>query len=197
MLRSSLSNSRKFLPFPSDAWNVIFQSLIGSSLSDFLQNSQEILLGKEGVTTKDLESLSTAWWSFHLSLLGHFQNSIELESLVMKKFQRLLRIAAEWIWNGCEPGSKIFLATWMESVMTMILETLFKEHAWLMPHLIANNSTSELITKEAWWMVLMRGRLTEWICAMDVAISFLMLVLVMTKAVFGIEEFRRTISSSS
>ena len=85
-LRLSSSSSRKFLPFPLEAWNVIFQSLISSSLSDFLQNSQEILFGKEGVTTKDLESLSTLWWSFHLSLLGHSQNSIELESLVMKKF---------------------------------------------------------------------------------------------------------------
>ena len=94
-LRSSLSSSRKFLPFPLEAWNVIFQSLISSSLLDFLQNSQEILFGKEGITTKDLESLSTSWWSFHLSLLGHSQNSIELESLAMKKFQRLLRIAAE------------------------------------------------------------------------------------------------------
>ena len=94
-LRSSSSSSRKFLPFPSEAWNVIFQSLISSSLLNFLQNYQEISFGKEGITTKDLESLSTSWWSFHLSLLGHSQNSIELESLAEKKFRRMLRIAAE------------------------------------------------------------------------------------------------------
>ena len=129
MLRSSLSKSRKFLPFPSEAWNVIFHSLIRSSLSDFLQNSQEVLLGKKGVTTNDLESLSTLRWSFHLSLLGHSQNSIELELLAVKKVRRLLRIAAKWTWRGCNPRSKIFLATWMESVMTTILETLSSEHA--------------------------------------------------------------------
>jgi len=45
------------LPFPFNAWNVIFHNLIDLSQLDFLQKSQEILDEYEGVTEKDLESL--------------------------------------------------------------------------------------------------------------------------------------------
>ena len=41
----------------------------------------------------DLESLSTKEWNLHLSLLGHSQNSIELESLVEKKLRSSLSMA--------------------------------------------------------------------------------------------------------
>ena len=37
----------------------------------------------------------------------------------------------------------------------------------------------------------------EWICETDIAMFFLMFALVMTRAVFGIDEFRRAISLSS
>ena len=66
-----------------------------------------------------------------------------------------------------------------------------------MPHLIANNSASILVMNTAWWTVLMRGWLAKCIWDIDVAISFLMLALVMTKAIDGEEEIQRTILLSS
>ena len=70
-------------------------------------------------------------------------------------------------------------------------------HAWLIPHLIAKSSASVLVTKEAWWTVLIIGRLNEWICNMEVAISFLILASVITRAVWCSEEQQRVTSSSS
>ena len=66
-----------------------------SSLSDFLQKSQEILQEKMGIGRNDLEFLSTLWWSLHLRQLGHSQNSMELLGFEMKKLRNSLRIAAE------------------------------------------------------------------------------------------------------
>ena len=66
-----------------------------------------------------------------------------------------------------------------------------------MPHLMANNSASVLVTNEAWWTVLVRRLFVKWMCDIDVAISFLMLASVTTRAVWGEEETQRTISSSS
>ena len=107
---------------------------------------------------------------------------MKLVSLDEKNVHNSLSIAAEWIWYGYDPLSNILLAAWIESVTTMTLETLLMEHAWLIPHLIAKSSASVLVTKEAWWTVLISGRLAEWMCKIDVAISFLMLALViMTK----------------
>ena len=168
-----------------------------SSLSDFLQKSQEILQRYIEVIVKDLESLSTLWWNLHLRLLGHSQNSMELAWLELKNFHNSRRIAAVCIWKGWDLLLKIFFATWIESVTMMILETLSMEQAWLIPHLIANSSTLVLVTNEAWWTVLIRGRFTEWMCEMDVAISFLILASIITRAVWGRGELQRTISSSS
>ena len=66
-----------------------------------------------------------------------------------------------------------------------------------MPHLIANNSASVLVMNAAWWTVLMREWLAECMCNIEVAISFLMLASVITRAVDGEEEIQRTISLSS
>ena len=66
-----------------------------------------------------------------------------------------------------------------------------------MPHLIANNSASVLVTNIAWWTILMREWLAECMYDIDVVISFLMLASITMKAVDGEEEIRRTISSSS
>jgi len=41
--------------------------------------------------------------------------------------------------------------------MMMIFEMLSLQHAWLMLHLIAKSLALELVTKTAWWIVLMRG----------------------------------------
>ena len=60
-LRSSSKRSRKWLPFPSNAWKVIFHSLFNSLQSNFLQKSQDNLVGYEGVTEKDFASLSMSW----------------------------------------------------------------------------------------------------------------------------------------
>ena len=39
----------------------------------------------------------------------------------------------------------------------MIFEILSLLQAWLMPHLMAKSSASELVMNTAWWTVLMRG----------------------------------------
>ena len=120
-----------------------------------------------------------------------------LASLELKNLRNSSRIAAVWIWRGWTSQLKIFLAAWIESVTIMILETLFMEQAWFMPHLIANNSASVVVTKDAWWTDLVSSWFAEWICEIDVAMLFLMLVLVITMAEWGDEEFCKTISSSS
>ena len=79
----------------------------------------------------------------------------------------------------------------------MILETLLMEQAWFIPHLIANNSTSVVVTKDTWWTVLVSSWFAEWVCEIDVAMLFLMLASVITMAEWGDEEFCKTISSSS
>ena len=149
------------------------------------------------VYDKDLESLSASSWNLHLILLGHSQNSMEFDSLELKNFHNLLRIAAEWIWKGWTSLSKIFLAAWMESVTTIILETLFREQAWFIPHLIATNSTSVVVTKDVWWTVLISGWFAEWTCEIDVAMSFLMLASVIMIAERGDKELIKTILLSS
>ena len=150
-----------------------------------------------GVIMKDLESLLTSWWNLYLRLLGHSQNLMELLRFEQKNFCSSQRIAAVWIWKECVLLSKIFFAAWIESIMMIILETLSMEQAWLIPHLIANSSTSVLVTNDAWWTVLIRGQFTEWMCEIDVAMSFLMLTSVITRAKWGRKELQRTILSSS
>ena len=108
----------------------------------------------------------------------------------------LLSIAAECDCSGCTELSNMRFAEWIESVMMTIFEMLSLQHAWLMPHLIAKSSASELVTKTAWWIVLMRGELAWWTCAIEVAMLSLMLASVTTIVDEG-EEFKRTKLSSS
>ena len=48
--------------------------------------------------------------------------------------------------------------------------------AWLILHLIANNSTSVMIILIAWWSVFLIGLEQEWTWAMEVVTLFLILV---------------------
>ena len=154
-----LSNkSRKLFPFPSEAWKRIFHCFTMSSLSVFLQKSHEILQGNMGVGLNNLESLSMSLWNLHLRRLGS-QNLMELFWLLLKKSRSSLRIAAKWAWRGCDELSKMCFAEWIESVITTIFEMLSLLQAWLIPHLIAKSSASELVMNTAWWTVLMRGEL--------------------------------------
>ena len=66
-----------------------------------------------------------------------------------------------------------------------------------MPHLMAKSSTSMLVTNDAWWTILVSGWFAMCTCNIDVAISFLMLASVMTRAVWGDRELYRTMLSSS
>ena len=186
----------KLFSFPLEVWKHIFHCFIMLSLSVFLQKSHEVLQGKEGVGLNDLESLSTSLWNLYLGWLGHSQNSMELSWLLLKNSHSSLRMAAEWDWSGCNELSKMSFAEWMESVMTIILEMLSLLQAWLIPHLIAKSSASELVINTAWWTVLMRGELAWCTCATDVAMLFLILASV-TMRVDEEREFWRTKSSSS
>ena len=74
------TRSRKFLPLPSDAWNVIFYWLMMLSLSDFCK-FQDNLLGNKGWGLNNFDSLSTDLWSLQLRWLGYSQNLTELHQL--------------------------------------------------------------------------------------------------------------------
>ena len=67
---SSSRNSRKFFPFRSDAWKVIFHIVEIGSHSCFLQKSHDDLLGRMGENSNLPVSLSTEECSGHFCLLG-------------------------------------------------------------------------------------------------------------------------------
>ena len=155
-LLSPSTRSRNWLPFRSDAWNVIFHLLVRSSHSSFLLKSQESLLEYMRVSLKDLVSESTALWRCHLEQLGHSQNSMWLSGWWKKKkqsFFRIVRIETTCFWKGWEKGSNIFFAVWIKSVTMMIVEMKSWLVAWLMLHLIATSSASVLVMFRAWWRV--------------------------------------------
>ena len=191
VLKLLSSKSRKLFPLLSDAWKRIFHCLMILSLSVFLQKSHEVLQGNMEVGLNNLESLSTSLWNLHLRQLGHSQNSMELSWLLLKKSCSSLRMAAECNWSGCDKLSKMYFAECIKSVIMTIFETLSLLHAWLIPHLIVNNSASELVTNTAWWTVLMRGELAWCTCAIEVAMLSLILALVTTRADER-REFQRT-----
>ena len=66
-----------------------------------------------------------------------------------------------------------------------------------MPHLIANNLASVLVTLTAWWMVFVKGLLTIWMCAMEVAMLFLILASVAIRVTKGDKENSKVSLSSS
>ena len=72
--------------------------------------------------------------------------------------------------------SKILWAAWIELVTMIIWEMSGNWVAWLILHLIANNSTSVMIILIAWWSVFLIGLEQEWTWAMEVVILFLILV---------------------
>ena len=196
MLLLSLSKSRNCFPLRSEAWNVIFQMFRMSSFLLFLLKSHDVLQEKSGVGLKAFDSLLTALWRDQLRWLGHFQNSMKLFQYHRKNFQSSISMATEWTWKRCEEGSKIFLATWIKSVIMMILEMPSQFEAWLILHLMAKSSISVLVTWTAWWMVFVMGLLWVYVCDIDVAISFLILVSVTIMAVKGEFDNLMTILSS-
>ena len=149
-----------------------------------------------GVGLNDLESLSTSLWNLYLRWLGHSQNLMELSWLLLKKSYSLLRMAAEWDWSGCDKLLKMRFTEWMELVIMIIFEMLFLLQAWLIPHLIAKSSASELVMNTAWWTVLMRGESAWCICATEMAMLSLILALVTMRADEGREFWRTKLSSS-
>jgi len=81
-------------------------------------------------------------------------------------------------------------------VTTIIFEISLRLKAWLIPHLIANSSTSELMIWTVWCGVLIRGLLCTCICDMNITISFLILESVITRAHEGLLEDLIVILSS-
>ena len=196
MLSSLSTSSRKFLPFISDAWKVIFHLLARSSHLLFLLKSHDDLLGKSGVGLKDFVSTSTALWRDYLHRLGHSQNLIEFSWCWVKNARSSVRIAAECFWEGWEVRSNIFLVVCIESVTMMIFEISSWMVAWLILHLMVNSSASVLVMFTAWWRVLTTGLLWTWMWEMDVATLFLMLASVITSALDGVLEDSRAKLSS-
>ena len=156
---SLLTSSRKYLPFKSDVWKIIFHLLIMSLHSLFLLKSQEFLFRRSGVRLNDLVSTSTLLWRFHLLLLEHSQNSIVFSWWQAKNFLRSLRMKATCFWSRWDDRLKIFFTMWIESMTTMILKILYKWVTWLILHLMVKNSASVLIMLIVWWSILMIGLL--------------------------------------
>ena len=124
----------------------------------------------------NLVSMSTFLWRFFLLLLKHSQILIVFSWWWVKNSLRSLRMKATCFWSRWDEGSKIFFTTWIESVTTITLEIPCRWVAWLIPHLIAKNSASELVILMAWWSVLMIGLLQTCMCVIEEAMLFLTLV---------------------
>ena len=105
--------------------------------------------------------------------------------IIVKECLKVLRYCnqLELIWV-CR-WIKIFCATWMASVIMMMWEEPGIWTAWLILHLMANNSTSIDVILMAWWSFFFKGLLKEWTWAMNVIMLFLTLVSEMTITVFG------------
>ena len=67
--------------------------------------------------------------------------------------------------------------------------------AWLIPYLIAKSSASAVVMLMALWRVLTMGLLKEWMCNMDIATWFFMLVSDTMMDEKGLEEALIVISS--
>ena len=67
----------------------------------------------------------------------------------LKKSLSSQEIVAEWIWYGYNNESKILLAIYKESVITIYL-MLGIAMAWLIPYLIVKSSASMVVTLTAW-----------------------------------------------
>ena len=83
-------------------------------------------------------------------LLGQFQKSIEFWVCLLKNALRSRAMAINWIWQGWVIESKIHLTEWIVSVMTMMWEASEIWMAWLILHLIANDSASVDVILTAW-----------------------------------------------
>lgn len=169
MLRSLSSNSRKCVPLASNAWKVICQVLMMSSLSAFLLKSHDSLVGNNGVGLKHFVSLSTSIWWGHFASLGQSQNSIVFSWFLLKNVLRSFATAMECTWNGCTDESNVHCAEWMASVMTTMWDVFGMRMAWLILHLMANNSASVVVTLTVWWTVFLTCSEWEWTWEIDVA----------------------------
>ena len=138
------------------------------------------MYGKIGRESKLLESLSTKECSGQFCLVEISQNLMWLLLFFKKNSLSLWEIIVEWIWYGCDKESKILLAVWRKSVMTIMWLVLGMLTTWLIPYWITNSSASVVVTLTTWWIVLMTGLSCEWICAIEVATWFLMLASEMT-----------------
>ena len=78
----------------------------------------------------------------------------------------------------------------------IILEIFSLVQAWLILYLIMKSLTSVVVTKAAWYNILITRQLAMCTCEMDIAILFLMLASITIMAVEEEENDSRTILSS-
>ena len=98
------------------------------------------------------------------------------------------------IWYNCYyPFWRILLAACRKSVITIICLILGIPTAWLILDLMANNLALVVITLTAWWIILIIGLLYEWMCDIEVATWFLILVSEITTEEKGLEETLKVI----
>lgn len=93
-------------------------------------------------------------------------------------------------------GINVFLATWIVFMMTMMQETSCVWTAWLIPHLMVNDSASVGVMSTTWWSIFFKGLLKEWIWVIEVATLFLILASVIMITDFGSDNNSRMILSS-
>ena len=126
--------------------------------------------------------MSMSLWRCQLLLLRHFQNLMTLLRWWLKNSLRSLKMKADCFWRGCNDGLKIFLAVWIKSVITIILEISYEWETWLISQRNAKNSTSIEVMLTVWWRVLTTGLLWTWIWAIEDVTLFLTLASVITRA---------------
>ena len=182
MLLLLLTSSRKCLLFKSDAWKVIFYLLMMLSHLLFLLKSQEFLFERSGVRLNDLVSASTLLWRYYLLWLRHSQNLITFFWWQEKNSLKSLKMNAICFWRGWDNRLKIFFATWIKSMTTMIFKILCRWVAWLIPYLMVKNSVLVLVMLLVWWSVLIIGLLWIYTCAIEKAMLFLTLASITMRA---------------
>ena len=193
--KSLLNRLRKFLPLELDTWKVIFHWDKMKLHSDFLQKSQKDLHRNIGIEIMFLVSLSTIWWSAHSCLLEQSQNSIWFWESLEKNSLSSNEIAVEWIWYRWVEELKILLVMWRESVMTMIYLMLWLATAWFILQQMAKSSALAVVILIVLCKVLTTGLLKEWMCEMEVATWFLILVSNTTMDEKGSEDALSMVSS--
>ena len=128
------------------------------------------------------------WWPILITRTIPKVNVIIV--ILLKEFSEFSgdssRIDLVWMWWFND--LKILLAACKEFVMMTICLMLEIPTAWLILHLMVKSLGSVVVILTAWWIVLITGLSCEWICNIEIATLFLILVSDITMEEWGLED---------